>query len=77
MPKFNLGNSTGVNYTKHPFMFITIQGNLFTFKTFGQSKEHDYGGTEDHIWYIYKDLEITNAAGALYADFIYQGDVDI
>lgn len=71
------GNSTGVDHTNHPFMFITIQGNLFTFRTFGQSKEHDYGTTEDHIWYIYKDLEITNAAGALYADFIYQGDVDI
>lgn len=71
------GQPFGESTTQHPFMFITIEGNYFTFKTFGEAKEHNDGDTTSHYWYIYKDLEITNASGALYADFIYQGDVDI
>lgn len=72
------GQPFGESTTQHPFMFITIEGNYFTFKTFGEAKEHNDGNTTtSHYWYIYKDLEVTNASGALYADFIYQGDVDI
>ena len=62
----------------HPFMFMTIEGNYASFKTFGTTKEYStWLGGLGWAWYIYKDIEITNAAGALYADFIYQGDVDI
>lgn len=62
----------------HPFMFMTIEGNYASFKTFGTTKEYStWLGGLSWAWYIYKDIEITNAAGALYADFIYQGDVNI
>lgn len=62
----------------HPFMFMTIEGNYASFKTFGTTKEYStWLAGLNWAWYIYKDIEITNAAGALYADFIYQGDVNI
>lgn len=62
----------------HPFMFMTIEGNYASFKTFGTTKEYStWLAGLNWAWYIYKDIEITNAAGALNADFIYQGDVDI
>lgn len=68
----------GYQASVHPFMFLTIDGNYASFRTFGTTKEHSaYLGFVNNSWYIYKDIEITNAAGALYADFIYQGDVDI
>ena len=64
--------------TRHPFMFLTIEGNYASFRTIGTTREYStYLGGVNWSWYIYKDIEITNAAGALYADFIYQGDVDI
>lgn len=64
--------------SSHPFMFLTIDGNYASFKTFGTTKEYStWLGGLSWAWYIYKDIEITNAAGALYADFIYQGDVNI
>ena len=62
----------------HPFMFLTIEGNYAKFQTFGTTKEHSqYLGGTNACWYIYKDIEITNPSGELWADFIYQGDVDI
>lgn len=65
-------------FTRHPFMFLTIEGNYASFRTIGTTCEYStYLGGVNWSWYIYKDIEITNAAGALYADFIYQGDVDI
>ena len=65
-------------FTRHPFMFLTIEGNYASFRTIGTTREYStYLGAVNWSWYIYKDIEITNAAGALYADFIYQGDVNI
>ena len=59
-------------------MYLTIEGNYASFKTIGTTREYStYLGGVNWSWYIYKDIEITNAAGALYADFIYQGDVNI
>ena len=65
-------------FTAQPFMYLTIEGNYASFKTIGTTREYStYLGGVNWSWYIYKDIEITNAAGALYADFIYQGDVNI
>lgn len=78
--------SAWVHAGRRKYMDMLIENNRIEFTGYGDSAEQSqYIGISligpipgpNYIWWGYPELEVNNATGALYADFIYQGDVNI